>query len=125
MKRILLATTLLFGFALTACAPLVSTAISAGSAIQNDPATLTTDGTSVVFTNAAPTTAQDAVVVLYGPVTVSGAACAPFSKSWVCPIGDVVTGQAFPLAYTGILNDASASFYRAASGNRPIYTPLK
>lgn len=125
MKRILLAVTALVGFALTACAPLVSSAISAGQIIQNDPATLTNDGTALLFTNAAPTIAQDVVVVLYGPATVDLPACAPFSKSWVCPLGDVATGQAPRLSYTGQLNGASVSFYRAGSGDRPIYIQLK
>ncbi len=125
MKRTLLAVTVLVGLALSACAPVVGAAVSTGEALQNDPATLTTDGTSVVFSNAAPTPAQDVVVVLYGPATVSGVPCAAFSKSWICPIGDVLTGQAFPLGYTGTLNDASASFYRAGSGNQPLYKHLK
>jgi hypothetical protein len=94
-------------------------------AVQQDSVTLTTDGTVLLFANPDPTPAQDAVVVLYGPATVTGAACTPFSKSWVCPIGDVPTGKGYTLADTGVLNNASASFYRAASADRPIYIQLK
>ncbi|WP_456833707.1 hypothetical protein [Deinococcus sp. UYEF24] len=92
---------------------------------QSDRATLTTDGTSVLFANPASDVAQDAVVVLYGLVTVTGAPCASFSRRWICPIGDVPGGKGYRLDYTGMLNSMNASFYRAGGGNRPIYIQVK
>ena len=86
MKRILMLAVVLIGFTATACAPLLSTG-------QREQAKLSTDGTSVLFSNPAPTLAEDAVVMLYGPVTVSGAACIPFSKSWA-PTGACRAGRA-------------------------------
>ena len=116
MKKLLLSTVLAFGLA--SCAPLLST-------VQGTAATLTTDGTSVLFSNPGPQTAEDVSVVLYGPVSVTGAACTLFSRSWVCPIKDVPGGQGYRLAYTGPLNNASGSYYTASDGNRPLYIQLK
>ena len=114
MKKILILTAMLIGFTATACAPLLATA-------QGERATLSSDGTSVLFSNPGSSTAEDVSVTLYGPVTVTGAACTPFSKSWICPIGSVPSGKGYRLQFTGPLNNASASFYRAGSGDRPIY----
>ncbi|ULH15546.1 hypothetical protein MF271_16800 [Deinococcus sp. KNUC1210] len=115
MKKLLLILPLL---ALASCAPLLST-------VQGTAATLSTDGTSVLFSNPGPQAAEDVSVVLYGPVTVTGVTCIPFSRSWICPINDVPVGKAFRLQFTGNLNNASASFYTASSGNRPLYVQLK
>jgi len=108
---------LVAGF-LASCAPILS-------AVQGEPATLTTDGATVLLSNPAATVAEDAVVTLFGPVTVVGAKCTPYSKSWICPVGDVPSGKGYRLSITGTLKNASATFYRAGSGDRPVYIQLK
>jgi hypothetical protein len=103
---------------LASCAPLLSK-------VQSEPATLSTDGTAVLFNNPATDTAQNVSVALYGPVTVTGDGCHTYSKSWICAISSVPGGKAYRLQITGMLNNASASFYRAGGGGRPIYIQLK
>lgn len=138
MKRLLIVPALL----LASCAPLLSAVsprliLSALPAAlqyaQGEKAILTDTPVGLTLTNGDTIALEGASVTLDGVSTVTGvgASCQPAGQhSIACSIGDIpgtVDGKAYSyvLRYTGALHGASAAFYRAASGNRPIFIQLK
>ncbi len=148
MKKLLILPVLL----LASCAPLLSAVsprliLSALPAAlqyaQGEKALITDTSAGLTLTNGDSTALEGASVTLdlspaYNPdpklgstVTANGAACLPAGDhSVACSIGSIpgtVDGKAYSyvIRYTGTLKGASAGFYRAASGNRPIFIQLK
>ena len=138
MRRLLFLPLLL----LASCAPLLSAVtpkliLSALPAAlqyaQGEKALLTDSGSAVTLTNGDVNAIEQASVVLdgVGTVTATVADCRPMgAHSTACSIGDIpgtVDGKAYSyiLRYTGTLKGASAGFYRAKSGNRPIFIQVK
>ena len=138
MKRLLLMPVLL----LAGCAPLLSAVsprliLSALPAAlqyaQGEKALLTDDGHAVTLTNGDTEALDGASVTLNGvsTVTAAGADCRPAgTHSVACSIGTIpgtVDGKAysFVIQYTGTSRGSSAAFYRASSGNRPIFIQLR
>lgn len=129
-------------FLLASCAPILSAVsprliLSALPAAlqyaQGEKALLTDTSAGLTLTNGDSTALEGASVTLDGvsTVTAQGADCRPAgSHSTACSIGSIpgtVYGKAysFVIKYTGALKGASAAFYRASSGNRPIFIQLR
>ena len=138
MKKLLFLPLLL----LASCAPLLSAVtpkliLSALPAAlqytQGEKAILTDSGSAVTLTNGDVSAIEGASVVLdgVGTVTATGADCRPAgTHSIACSIRDIpgtVDGKAYSyiVRYTGTLKGASAAFYRAKSGNRPIFIQVR
>lgn len=138
MKKLLILPVLL----LASCAPLLSavtprlilTALPAAlQYAQGEKALLTGTADSVTLTNGDSEALEGASVTLDGvsTVTAQGADCRPAGDhSTACSIGSIpgtVDGKAYSyvIKFTGSLKGASAAFYRAKSGNRPIFIQLR
>lgn len=101
---------------LTACAPALQLA-------QRETASLSRVPGGIVFTNPGPDAAQDVAVLITGTLSPLPAACKVRPSGRVgCELGDVAAGAS--VALTGDVQEASITFYRAASGVRPIYLEL-
>lgn len=118
---------LLLALALTACAPSLQLA-------QRERASLERDGQSVVFRNPGEAAALAPSVFLRGEgLKVSAVQdgqelCTERGKPgiWGCRLPDLPGGQAFRIAVkAGTVQSGSVTFYREASGARPIYLELQ
>lgn len=111
MKRLLIAPLLL----LASCAPVYGP-------VQGDKATLRVTDKEVLFSNPGPDAARLPTLLLRGSLSVTDPRCAKMDDQTIgCKLGTQLAGEVTSVFYTGRVTSASVTFYRSASGDRPIY----
>ncbi|WP_019584648.1 hypothetical protein [Deinococcus apachensis] len=122
MKKLVIAALLL-----SSCAPSLQLA-------QRESASLARDAQAVVFKNPGETTAQVPTVFLRGAglkvsaVNEGVEVCRERDRPglWGCNLPDVPGGKLFRISVTaGAVESGNVTFYREASGARPIFLPLE
>ena len=109
MRALLLAPLLL-----ASCAPLYGV-------VQGDRATLRVEAQAVVFANPGPDVARLPSLLIRDAASADPLCSRLDARTVACKLPDVPAGQQYRLVTDTRPTAASVTFYRAGSGDRPVY----
>ncbi|GAA4002560.1 hypothetical protein GCM10022631_11540 [Deinococcus rubellus] len=115
-----------FGLLALTCVIALASCAPALQAAQQEQASLKIDGQSVVFINPGPDTATAPALLLGGDFVTTDQNCRKRASGYVgCSLPDVTAGKLYRVIIDqGKVSGGSVTYYRAASGVRPIYLRL-